>query len=117
MELNYTELDNGIRLIKLTGRLDILGTGTIETRFTAYCAGEVKRVLVDLSEVDYLASIGIRLLTLNAKSLASRHGRMVLLKPTADVKNVLEMTGIPSIIPMYDSLESAEAVLLAPLIK
>ena len=113
MELQYKEV-GPIRVIKLIGNLDILGVGEIETKFAGYCAGDGARVLVDLSEVDYMASIGIRLLTINAKSLASRRGRMALLKPNANVKNVLEMTGIPSIIPMYDSLESAEAVLLAP---
>jgi anti-anti-sigma factor len=113
MKLQYSELDR-IRVIKLIGELDILGVGEIETKFAGYCAGDGIRVLVDLSEVDYLASIGIRLLTLNAKSLASRRGRMVLLRPNASVKSVLEITGISSIIPMYDGLESAEAVLLAP---
>lgn len=113
MEIQYSEV-GPIRMVKLIGKLDILGTGEIETRFAGYCAGDGARVLVDLSEVDYLASIGIRLLTVNAKSIASRRGRMVLLQPNANVKSVLEVTGIPSIIPMYDSLESAEAVLLAP---
>ena len=113
MEIQYSELSNGIRLIKLIGSLDIMGVGAIETKFAGYCAGEHVRVLIDLSAVDFLASIGIRLVTTNAKSLSSRQGRMVLLSPTPDVKNVLEITGIPDIIPMYEQLESAEAVLLA----
>ena len=113
MELHYTDLDNNIRMIKLVGDLDILGVGAIETRFAGYCAGENPRVLVDLSEVNFLASIGIRLLTLTAKSVASRGGRMVLLHPTPDVRHVLEITGIPAIIPIYDGLESAQTVLLA----
>lgn len=113
MELRYSELAQNIRLIKLIGKLDIVGVGEIEIKFGGYCAGKGVRVLVDLSEVDYIASIGIRLLTLNAKSLATRRGRMVLLKPNADVKNILELTGIPAIIPMYNGFESAETVLLA----
>jgi anti-sigma B factor antagonist len=113
MELHYSDLENNIRLIKLIGKLDIIGVGAIETKFTGYCAGENPRVLVDLSEVDFLASIGIRLLTINAKSIASRGGRMVLLKPIPDVRNVLDVTGIPAMIPIYDGFESAEAVLLS----
>jgi len=112
MELHFSEM-NGIRLIKLNGRLDIIGAGAIETKFTGYCAGDNIRVIVDLSSVDFLASIGIRLLMLTAKSLANRGGRMVLLKPTPDVRGILEITGIPAIIPIYDSPESAETVLLA----
>jgi anti-anti-sigma factor len=113
MELQYNEQNNGIRLIKLKGRLDIIGTGAIEIKFAGYCAGENPRIAVDLAEVDFLASIGIRLLMLTAKSLASHGGRMVLLSPTPDVKGVLDITGIPGIIPICDELESAEATLLA----
>jgi anti-sigma B factor antagonist len=113
MDLDYSELDNDIRLIKLGGRLDILGTGAIETKFAGYCAGDGVRVVVDLSGVDFIASIGIRLLIVTAKSVARRGGRMILLVPIPDVQNVLELTGIPAIIPIYSSMESAEAVLLA----
>jgi anti-sigma B factor antagonist len=113
MNMDYSELDNGIGLIKLDGKLDIIGTGEIETKFAGYCAGDKVRVVVDLSEVSFLASIGIRLLILTAKSVASRGGKMILLNPTAEVHHVLEITGIPAIIPIYSQLESAETVLLA----
>ena len=113
MELQYSELDHNIRMIKLCGKLDIFGTGEIETKLAGHCSGENVRVVVDLSEVDFLASIGIRLLTLNARSVVRRGGRMALLNPPPDVHHVLEMTGIPSVIPVYSGYESAEAVLLA----
>jgi len=113
MEIHYSELDNGIGLIKLSGKLDIVGAGEIETKFTGYCAGENVRVVVDLSEVDFLASIGIRLLVLTAKSVATRGGKMVLLNPIPEVHSVLEITGIPAIIPISSTLESAETILLA----
>ena len=114
MEIQFREMDKDIRLIKLIGKLDIIGTGEIETKFAGYCAGDKVRVVVDLSQVDFLSSIGIRLLTLTAKSIASRGGKMVILNPTPDVQSVLEMTGIPEIIPIYSHFESAEAVLTAP---
>jgi anti-sigma B factor antagonist len=113
MEMNYSEQDNGIRIIKLSGELDIIGTGAIETKFAGYCAGENPRVVVDLSGVTFLASIGIRLLTLTAKSIASRGGKMVIINPILEVQSVLEITGIPAIIPICSHLESAEAILLA----
>ena len=43
MRIQYNELDNGIILIELIGRLDIIDTGDIETKFTGYCAGENPR--------------------------------------------------------------------------
>jgi len=114
MELQYGELEKEIRLIKLIGRLDIIGKGEIETKFAGYCGGDKVHVVVGSSEVNFLASIGIRLLTLTARSVASRGGKMVLLNPMPDVQSVLEITGIPAIIPVYSYLESAETVLMAP---
>lgn len=113
MDLQYSESGNNIRLIKLIGHLDIMGVNEIDVKFAGYCSGEKPLVLVDLSGVEFMASIGIRLLTSNAKSISSRGGKLVLLNPTAEVKNVLEITGIPAIIPMYEKFESAQAVLLA----
>ena len=114
MELQYSELGNNIRMIKLKGRFDIAGTSQIETAFASHCEGTNARVVVDLSEIDFLASIGIRLLMLTAKSIASRGGKMVLLNPTPEVFHILEITGVPAVIPVYSHLESAEAILLAP---
>ncbi len=113
MKLEVSELDGATYLIKLSGRLDIIGTGEIETRFAGYCAVNQSRVLVDLSEVDFLASIGIRLLVINAKSVASRGGRMFIVNPSPNVRHVLDISGIPPIIPMYDSLQSAQEAFLA----
>ncbi len=113
MELQYSELGNNIGLIKLIGKMDIIGVGEIETSFAGYCAGDGIRMLVDVSEVDFLASIGIRLLTLTAKSVASRGGKMALVNPIPEVEHVLDVTGIPAIIPAYPDLESAKTALLA----
>ena len=112
MELQYSELDNNISMIKLIGKMDIIGVGEVETSFAGYCAGDGIRMLVDLSEVEFLASIGIRLLTLTAKSVASRGGKMALVNPIPNVEQVLDVTGIPAIIPVYPDLESAKIALL-----
>ena len=112
MEFIYSEL-NGTRIIKLIGKLDSAGFIDVDLKFTIHCAGENARVLVDLSGVSFLSSIGIRMLTMNAKSLSARHGKMVLFNPSREVKRVLEMAGIPSMIPIYNNRESAEAVLMA----
>jgi len=113
MELQYSELNNGIRVIKLNGKLDVLGAGEIETKFTGHCAGGKVHVLTDLSEVSFLASIGIRMLIVNAKSIAGRGGKMALVNPVPEVKHVLELSGIPSIIPIYSDVESARVGILS----
>lgn len=107
MQLEYSQLDSGIRLIKLDGILDMNGTYSIEVDFVRYCAGENVRVLVDLSKVSYLSSIGIPMLINSARSVLRHGGKMVLLSPQKAVEDVLEMAGISMIIPVHADLETA----------
>ncbi len=107
MELQFNELEHGISAIKLIGILDVQGVGAIETKFAGYSTGDNAKVLVDLAEVEFLTSIGIRLLVTTAKSIANRGGKMVILNPNENVKGVLEMTGIMDIIPIHMGLNNA----------
>ena len=113
MKLEFNELENGIRLIKLIGTLDLTGTYSIEVEFVRQCEGDNVHLLVDLAEVDYISSIGVHMLVSTANSIASRGGKMALLNPQRNVIDVLELTGILQMIPIYSDLESAKMGLLA----
>jgi anti-anti-sigma factor len=113
MELKFSELEKGIQFIQLSGILDVQGVDAIGTKFAGYSSGDNSKVLVDLAEVEFLTSIGIRLLVTTAKSVASRGGKLALLNPNENVRGVLEMTGIMDIIPIHSSLQEAVADLSA----
>lgn len=109
MKLEYSELPDGIRLIKLEGRLDLNGTYSVEVQFVNRCAGDGVRVLVDLSEVSYVSSVGIPMLVNTAKAVMSRGGRMAFLNPQENVVKVLELVGVTQVIPIYQDQASALA--------
>jgi anti-sigma B factor antagonist len=104
MELQYSELDTGIRIIKLSGKLDLNGTYNVEIDFVRHCTGENLRVIVDLSKVNYISSIGIPMLINSAKLVINHGGKMALLNPQKAVADVLKITGIHLIIPIYENL-------------
>lgn len=107
MKLDYTELNDGIRLITLEGRLDLNGTYSIEVQFVNRCAGDNVRVLVDLSGVNYVSSVGIPMLVNTAKSVVSRGGRMAFIHPQENVFKVLELVGVTQVIPIYPNQSAA----------
>ena len=107
MKLTISNLDKDIKCVNLIGRLDIQGTGDIETAFTAQTASKKMAVLVDMTEVTFIASIGIRLLVNNAKALQNREGKLVLLSPPSMIKEALEAAGIDLLIPIHDNIEDA----------
>jgi anti-anti-sigma factor len=111
MELVTQELDHGIVSISLTGRMDLVGTQQIDLKFTVAAAARKAPVLVDLSKVTFLASIGIRTLVNNAKAQQRRGGSMVLYQPTNIVEDVLKSTGIDAIIPITHDMDAARSAL------
>ncbi|MET0217453.1 MAG: STAS domain-containing protein [Burkholderiales bacterium] len=113
MDLEVQQLDGGIDRIKLAGRLDSAGVQEIDHRLSALTAAR-QAILVDLSQVPFLASIGIRILLTNARVLRQHGGKMALLSPQSLVEEVLKVTGIESIIPIFHDLDAASAALKAP---
>jgi anti-anti-sigma factor len=94
MNLEFSKLPDDVSRIKLDGDLDIAGVGAAETRFFAYCAGNPPRVLVDLSGVGFVSSLGIRMLLQAIKTVSARGGRLVLLNPTKIVGAALDISGL-----------------------
>ena len=107
MEITTSILENGVKLIVLDGRLDLPGVMGIELKFTAAAASEKAGVVVDLAQVPFLASIGIRMLLSSAKAVQKRGGKMVLLNPTPLVSDMLSTSGISTLIPIYTDLDAA----------
>lgn len=107
MKLDYSELKNGIRLIRLEGRLDLNGTYSIEVQFVNRCAGDGIRVIVDLSGVSYISSVGIPMLVNTAKSVVQRGGKMAFLNPQENVVQVLDLVGVTQVIPIYNDQAAA----------
>jgi anti-anti-sigma factor len=114
MAIDFDDSRENLRRIIITGRLDIPGTDEIATKFSALAASAQRRVVVDLTGVSFLASIGIRSIISNAKALQQRNGKMVLLVGgDSTIQKTLEITGIPDLIPMFTDTIAAEAEALA----
>jgi anti-anti-sigma factor len=95
--------------------MDMVGVEEIDLRFTALTAAMPLRVLLDLSEVPFLASVGIRLILQNARALDRKGGRMVIfLGPNGTVKSTLDSVGVSGIVPVFDREADALDALGAP---
>lgn len=114
MTISHQDITENLRRISISGRLDIAGTDEIATKLAALSASARRRVIVDLSAVSFLASIGIRSLIANAKALQQRGGKMVLfVGDNATITMTLETTGIDTLIPMFADAAEAERAAIA----
>ena len=71
-------------------------------------------VVVDVSSLKFLASLGIRALLKTAKAVDERGGRMVLVVgANSQVAMSLEATGVSDLLPMFKSSGEAERAAVA----
>jgi len=111
MELKVAQRDPNLTRIALAGKLDVEGEGQIGDEFRQIVEESHWNVLVDLSQVSYLASLGIRLLFAGAKSLAAVGKRMVVLNPQPMVKETLLNSGTVKLIAIAQDEDEAKRLL------
>lgn len=93
----------------------MVGVGEIELRFTTLAASRPVAVLVDLTGVSFLASVGLRCIIHSAKALNLKGGRMALLVgENALVRATLETVDIAAIIPVFSDEAAALDFLRSP---
>jgi len=98
-----------IRRIALEGRLDAAGVQVAEADFNA-AVGSDPNVIVDLSKVPFIASLGIRMLVAGAQAQAKIGGKLVLVGPDELTMRILKATGIDQLVPVSSSLDEALAL-------
>ncbi len=114
MSISFSDVGEHLRRIVVTGRLDLPGTDSVASKLEALVAEPKKAVVVDLSSLRFLASIGIRSLIVSAKAVQQRGGRMVLVVgDNSSVAMSLEATGINDLLPTFKSAAEAEKAALA----
>ena len=108
MRMVTEEVAPGVTKANLTGRLDIGGSQEIDLAFNAL-AGSQRALIIDLSQVDFIASLGLRLLIVGARTMQRKGGRMVLLAPPIAVEAVLISSGTDNVVPIWRHLDDAIA--------
>lgn len=106
MLLDTEEVAPGLTKVNLRGRLDAAGVRAVEGPFNALAQTQYD-LLVDLSRVTFIASLGLRVLITGARALARHGGRMGVLRPDTAVEAVLISSGIDALIPVFGELGEA----------
>ncbi len=110
MKINQTELD-GIVKLSIDGRLDAVSSVEADKEFTQVLDAGNDKLLIDLENLEYISSAGLRVLLVVAKRIQQKGGKVVLSSLTPNVKEVFEISGFSSIFKIFESTEDSEAFL------
>src|SRR4030095_11444381 len=97
MEITEQPLGAGLEL-RVKGRLDSYWADPLAHRLDEVIRGGIHQIILNLSEVTYLSSAGIRVLVKFYKQLQGIKGSFIVSNPSEPVKTVLELVGLGTLV-------------------
>ena len=94
-------------ILALSGKLDATTAKTFEDKILGVINSGAQRLVVDLSLLEYVSSSGLRVFLLAAKRLQGTDGKIVLCALQDQIRQVFDLAGFSSILPIYGSRDEA----------
>jgi anti-sigma B factor antagonist len=106
-----SESEDGLHTVIVHGELDQGTAPELRAVLGSALGDSGKSVLVDLSECDFIDSTGLSLLVEAKRTLDEDHRAFGVCCPDADVRRLLELTGIDEAVGLFDTRDEAAAAL------
>ena len=94
-------------ILELDGRLDNMGAITLEEALLGVYDINKSIIVLDMSHVDYVNSSGLRVIARFLKLSQENHRELRLFGAMPNITRALEIVGLDSFFPKYDSLQAA----------
>ncbi|MEJ2221587.1 MAG: STAS domain-containing protein [Desulfobacterales bacterium] len=101
------ETQSGVNIFKLNGRLDSNTSQGFEKRIFQAIDDGSKSMIVDFKDLDYISSAGLRVILKATKALKREEGKMMLCDMQDYVKEVFEIAGFDSFLPIVGTMDDA----------
>lgn len=103
----WTKSSEDIYIIAISGRMDTLSSKEVEAKLEDVIDHNNTKIIIDLAGVDYISSVGLRVLLSALKKQKEKMGliRLVSLQPF--VKDIFKMTGFDRIFSISPNQEEA----------
>jgi anti-sigma B factor antagonist len=94
------------RLVRLSGEFDLAGVGTFERQLSTDRGPGAKTTIIDLRDLRFMDSSGLRALIRAESDLREEGGRVVVIKSSGQVAELLNLTGVAERLEMADEIPS-----------
>lgn len=109
MDCTITHLGDGVVVLNLDGRLNMVSAVTLRQTISSLVEEGSNRFAVDLSGISFMDSSGLGALISGLKSARQAGGDLRIAAPTEQVQLVLQLTNMERVLTPYPSAESAFA--------
>lgn len=103
--------ENGNQRVEIGGRLDTHTYSELDDRLTLVLAAKVQSLVLDLAQLDYISSAGVRSIFRARKLLAARSGTLLIANAQPQVQKVFDIVKAVPLSEIFRSVEEADAYL------
>ncbi len=104
--------EQSVVMLSVAGRLDANTVSQLERALTDAQLSGHRAIVIDLGELTYISSSGLRVLLTGRSNARKRGGEILLCNLQPAVREILEMVGFSAIFPIFGSCEQAVAAAL-----
>ena len=106
MQIETRQLPN-ILVVDMAGRLDSRSSGAAYDALVGFGKSGAKKIVLNLRQIDFVSSAGLRVILTLAKLLQTSRGEMRICRANVAVKEMLETSGFNNLIKLFDDEASA----------
>jgi anti-anti-sigma factor len=101
--------NQSVAVLGVSGRIDASTSEHFKQKLLATIGDRPIRLVLDFAQVEFVSSIGLRVLVVTAKRVAAVRGKMVFCGLTGPVREVFELAGFTSVVPFFPDQAAAVA--------
>ena len=106
MDINVTAYEQ-VRLLSVNGRVDSMNANQLGDALSQEIDGGYVQLVIDLSNVEYMSSAGLREIVTALKKVKRASGDLRIAQPSDRVREVLEMAGLDTIFRIFPTSDDA----------
>lgn len=99
-------------IIRVEGALDTNSSGQLESLLVEHLDRGARRIILELTEMDYVSSVGLRVFLSSLKRLKASEGRLLLSGLNDEVREIFDMAGFSPLFEIVSSLDEARSCLV-----
>ena len=94
-------------VFKILGRLDSNTSPELEEKISETVGNGTTNMVIDFEALEYISSAGLRIILKTTKDLKRQNGQLILCSMQDYVREVFEISGFDSFLPIVASLDDA----------
>jgi anti-anti-sigma factor len=101
------DVNGGVRIVSLNGRLDSNNSRTLESALTSQLATGYLRLVLDMSEVTYVSSSGLKVILTAQRQAMKENGNLALAGLSSRVFEIFQISGFDTLFHITETTDEA----------